>query len=276
MTRHTFWGWLVLLAADATTASAAVLQVDINDYSFSPNIITIQAGDTVHWVNHMGNHTVTADDSSFRSGNIMSAPWTFDHTFTTAGEFPYYCENHGGPGQPVSGYNFYMNGKVVVQAAPPPFEINQGISGAWFNPATGGQGFLVDVYPTTHFMFIAWFTYDEAAALMSAAQPKVGSAEQRWLTLQGTYGAGGVAQLPIYLTKGGVFNTPQATNTTQAGTATVTFTSCTAGSIAYNLTSEGLTGTVPIVRGIPGSETLCQALAAPATPATATPADTPH
>jgi plastocyanin len=266
------WGWLALLVA--SSSSATMVNVGISDFRFTPNDITIHVGDTVHWMNQAGSHTVTADDGSYRSGNIRSGSWTFDHTFNSVGEFRYYCENHSGPGLSIV---TNMNGRVVVLAAePPPFEINQGISGAWFNPATGGQGFLVDVYPTTHFMFIAWFTYDEAAAMMSAAQPKVGSAEQRWLTLQGTYGAGGVAQLPIYLTKGGVFNTPQATNTTQAGTATVTFTSCTAGSIAYNLTSEGLTGTVPIVRGIPGSETLCQALAAPATPATATPADTPH
>ncbi|RMH35798.1 MAG: endonuclease, partial [Gammaproteobacteria bacterium] len=36
---------------------------------------------------------------------------TFRHTFTQAGEFPYFCSIHGGPG------GVGMAGKVIVQSA---------------------------------------------------------------------------------------------------------------------------------------------------------------
>jgi hypothetical protein len=42
------------------------------------------------------------------------------------------------------------------------FQINPGLSGAWFNPDTVGQGFFVDVLPDTDLVFMSWFTYDTA------------------------------------------------------------------------------------------------------------------
>jgi hypothetical protein len=38
--------------------------------------------------------------------------------------------------------------------------INPGHAGAWLNPETSGQGFLLDVLPETDMAFLAWFTYD--------------------------------------------------------------------------------------------------------------------
>ena len=63
-------------------------------------------GDIVKWTNISGTHNVRANDNSFYSGPAAPAPWEFTHTFTTAGNFPYYCEPHQSMG---------MTGTIIVQ-----------------------------------------------------------------------------------------------------------------------------------------------------------------
>jgi len=83
--------------------------VTVANFSFTPQTVTINVGDTVKWNNIQGTHNVRADDFSFYSGAAAPAPWTFIHVFTVEGNNPYYCEPHGGPGG--SG----MSGVVVVE-----------------------------------------------------------------------------------------------------------------------------------------------------------------
>lgn len=72
--------------------------VMVNDSRFVEKSITIPVGTTVTWVMDANfQHTVTADDGSFDSGRLSNGQ-TFSYTFNTAGEFPYYCTIHGGPG----------------------------------------------------------------------------------------------------------------------------------------------------------------------------------
>ncbi|MEZ4831205.1 MAG: hypothetical protein R2873_04235 [Caldilineaceae bacterium] len=82
--------------ATATTTPATVV-VEVRNNVFSPDPIEINVGDTVTWRRIEGVHSVTADDGSFEQP--AGADWiTFSHTFTTAGEFAYYCTLHGTPG----------------------------------------------------------------------------------------------------------------------------------------------------------------------------------
>lgn len=99
----------LLLAAfcAASVAHAADVTVNVLGSSFSPRNVTIQAGDTVTWVNdNQGLHNVSAADGSFRSGNPAGS-FTFSHTFPAAGSFPYVCEVHEALG---------MTGTVTVEA----------------------------------------------------------------------------------------------------------------------------------------------------------------
>ncbi|MEX2550745.1 MAG: plastocyanin/azurin family copper-binding protein [Nitriliruptoraceae bacterium] len=75
---------------DATAAT-----VTIRDFSFEPDALAIQVGDTVTWT-HEGDltHNVTARDGSFASENLGTGQ-TFTHTFTEAGSFEYRCTLHG-------------------------------------------------------------------------------------------------------------------------------------------------------------------------------------
>jgi plastocyanin len=63
---------------------------------------TISVGGTVHWVWSAATHTVTSDTGVFDTG-IQSTPFSFDHTFNTAGSFPYHCTLHGSPGSGMHG-----------------------------------------------------------------------------------------------------------------------------------------------------------------------------
>src|SRR5262245_38931150 len=65
--------------------------------SYSPASLPVNVGDTVEWISKDNNdvHTVTHDDrTTFRSG-LLNGGDTFQHTFATAGDFPYFCEVHG-------------------------------------------------------------------------------------------------------------------------------------------------------------------------------------
>src|SRR5512133_314667 len=89
------------------------VQITVADFNFSPRTVTINAGDTVVWINTgAATHTVTASDGSWDSGNLAPGQ-SFSHTFSTAGTVAYYCRFHG------SADGNGMAGTLVVQAAPP-------------------------------------------------------------------------------------------------------------------------------------------------------------
>lgn len=83
-------GALALLPVVA--AGAATSDVEIGDSAFSPDEVTIDAGDLVEWTNREDErHTVTADDSSFDSGELDDGE-TFRRRFQEAGTYRYHCE----------------------------------------------------------------------------------------------------------------------------------------------------------------------------------------
>src|SRR5262245_26247820 len=92
---------------------AATQNVTLKDNEFDPKTITVNMGDTVMWMDQGQNeHTVTADNGSFDSGDLKTGEKTsFSFTFTKAGTFAYPCKYHGGAG------GAGMSGTIVVQAA---------------------------------------------------------------------------------------------------------------------------------------------------------------
>jgi len=102
--------FLPLVAAAATTHE---VKVGSGGLKFSPNDLTIQVGDTVHWTSTGGTHNVVADDGSFRNGN-PGPNINFSKTFNSAGVILYYCEQHSSPGQNI---NSSMNGRITVASS---------------------------------------------------------------------------------------------------------------------------------------------------------------
>ncbi|MET0224841.1 MAG: plastocyanin/azurin family copper-binding protein [Dokdonella sp.] len=78
---------------------------------YTPDTLTITAGDTVTFTNAGGFHNVVSDAGSvtaFRcangcdadggNGDLSSASWSATVTFPTAGSAPYHCQQHQGAG----------------------------------------------------------------------------------------------------------------------------------------------------------------------------------
>ena len=83
----------------------------VSGYNFQPAKLTVKVGTTVHFVNtDTIDHTVTADDNSFDSGDLPAGK-TYDFTFTKAGTYPFYCAIHGAAG------GVGMSGIITVTAS---------------------------------------------------------------------------------------------------------------------------------------------------------------
>jgi plastocyanin len=99
MTAHVL---LLIVASILLSSSAwgATFTVQVRDFVFVPPALTINIGDTVHWVDAMGTHTVTNGLSPLdpNHGSLfdrqLSPGQTFDYTFTDMGVVPYYCNFH--------------------------------------------------------------------------------------------------------------------------------------------------------------------------------------
>jgi plastocyanin len=71
---------------------------------YDPDPVEISVGDTVTWTNDDSTpHTITSGsngqpdgkfDSSPNMNPLMAPGDTFEHIFTEAGEYPYYCALH--------------------------------------------------------------------------------------------------------------------------------------------------------------------------------------
>jgi amicyanin len=101
---------VVLLVAAATfaarSAPATDAEVDIDQFTFLPQRITVKAGTTVTWINEDDvPHTVASSGKVFKSKALDTAD-KFSFTFTTPGTYDYFCSLHP-----------HMTGAVVVEAA---------------------------------------------------------------------------------------------------------------------------------------------------------------
>jgi plastocyanin len=117
---HSLWttGFAAMLLANLPSLQAATVEVTLDRVQFSPQSVSIQPGDTVRW-RWLGNmaHTVTSGNgpSDPDSGKLFGSPlrtgnYTFSHTFTEVGSYPYYCAPH---------FDMGMQGQVQVGTAAP-------------------------------------------------------------------------------------------------------------------------------------------------------------
>lgn len=87
-------GLLVAVTTQAPRARAAAHDIAIVDFAFQPAELTVLVGEPVTWTNKgAGPHTVTFDDGSVDSGQILPGE-SFGHVFDTPGTFKYHCAIH--------------------------------------------------------------------------------------------------------------------------------------------------------------------------------------
>ena len=90
-------------------ARAADAEVTVDNFTFSPQTLTIKAGTKVTWTNRDDiPHTVASATKAFKSP-ALDTDDSYSFTFTTAGSYEYFCSLHP-----------HMTGTIVVQAAAGP------------------------------------------------------------------------------------------------------------------------------------------------------------
>ncbi len=83
-------------AAPPTAPAAAVHQVIIDNFTFSPPTLTIPAGAAVTWINRDDvphTATSTAKPKQFDSG-ALDTDERYTHVFKEPGTYPYFCAVH--------------------------------------------------------------------------------------------------------------------------------------------------------------------------------------
>lgn len=84
-------------AAAPATHPAAVVQVTIQNFAFSPPMLTVAPGTKVVWTNKDSTpHTVTSDTSAWTDSGAsgIAQGQTFSFTFAKAGTYKYHCAFH--------------------------------------------------------------------------------------------------------------------------------------------------------------------------------------
>ena len=137
---------------------------------------------------------------------------------------------------PVSPQTFTLN---VGGVSPPPFQIQAGITGNWYDPSESGHGFSLEVLPGG-VLLAEWFVY----------APQGG---RDWIIGTGLI-LGDTAVVSAYQTGGSGGRFPPAFDPAQVqnepwGTITFTFTDCRNGTASWAPTASGYSaGSIPITR----------------------------
>ncbi len=88
----------------ASTPAQAAVEVKIDNFAFTPNVVTVKAGTQVTWINHDDiPHTVDSTEGKFKSA-ALDTDEKFQFLFREPGEYPFYCRMHP-----------KMTGKIIVQ-----------------------------------------------------------------------------------------------------------------------------------------------------------------
>ena len=92
-----------LLLGQVGTTFADEATVNIDNFAFTPDVLTVKAGTTVTFVNHDDiPHLVVASDGKYRS-KALDTNDKFSIAFDKPGDYAYYCGLHP-----------HMKGKIVV------------------------------------------------------------------------------------------------------------------------------------------------------------------
>jgi len=122
----------------------------------------------------------------------------------------------------------------------------EGLTGAWYDPAASGQGFQFTIVPDAATgatsVFGAWYTFGLTPG---------GVDTQRWYSVQAVAPAGArEVEVAIYQNVGGTFDAPPTTTATRVGTAMLIFWSCTSAEFDYDL-DDGRSGSIVIQSLLP-------------------------
>ncbi|HSY98695.1 MAG TPA: cupredoxin family copper-binding protein [Terriglobales bacterium] len=80
----------------ANTQQPATTEVKIDNFSFTPAVLTVPVGTTVTWTNRddIPHTVVSADDPKMFKSKAMDTDEKFSYTFAKPGRYSYFCSVH--------------------------------------------------------------------------------------------------------------------------------------------------------------------------------------
>ena len=94
----------VAQAAAAGPSTVPSTEVKIDNFAYSPGVVTVKVGAQVTWTNKDDiPHTVDSTEGKFKSA-ALDTDDKFQFRFSEPGEYPFYCRMHP-----------KMTGKIIVQ-----------------------------------------------------------------------------------------------------------------------------------------------------------------
>jgi hypothetical protein len=152
--------------------------------------------------------------------------------------------------------------RMSMPAAEAPSFAAGSLAGAWYDPASTGQGLYLHYLADSASAVGTWFTFANAGG--------TDRADLRWYTLVGPASAdASEAQLAIRVNESGRFDAPPATSSSEVGQATLRLLSCSTLAIDYALdpdTNAGKHGTLYLQRLTPSAACTGGAGSATSTP----------
>ncbi len=96
-------GLVLIAAAQARAQQQQGGQVSIDNFTFSPAMLTVKSGGTVTWTNHDDiPHSIVCPALGLKS-HVLDSDQSFSCSFERAGSFEYFCGIHP-----------HMKGSIVV------------------------------------------------------------------------------------------------------------------------------------------------------------------
>jgi amicyanin len=90
---------------DSGTIISQEYRIDIKNFAYSLESLTIKKGDSVIWTNRDSiEHTVTSDSGTELNSALLSQEQEYSHTFTNSGTYNYHCTPHP-----------YMKASIIVE-----------------------------------------------------------------------------------------------------------------------------------------------------------------
>jgi plastocyanin len=92
-------GYAVLAIAgemkDASSSGASQNRIEIKDFAFNPQTITVKSGEKITWINRDEEpHTVVSVEKQFKKSSALDTDQTYTIVAGVPGTYSYFCSVH--------------------------------------------------------------------------------------------------------------------------------------------------------------------------------------
>jgi plastocyanin len=92
------WGFVFVASPRKSSAAdnaSSTVPIKIDNFSFTPQTVTVPAGTEVTWTNQDDiPHTVVSEDKTTFKSHALDTDEKFSFTFTKPGTYTYFCSIH--------------------------------------------------------------------------------------------------------------------------------------------------------------------------------------